>query len=209
MIKGGYKIVDFKGNSLSGTAVTIDGIFNQIVDNYNKVILVSGVSINGEVKDDVFATANVKVAEDESKSVELEVYNGVITVTEDDEVTLALNENVTSTQFQITSGNITGNVKVYKNNNVVELNLHEVGDATGFVTLTSGATLGTIPEGFRPKHVITGVAMMRDTGVWSTANFSTVGLHIETNGNLSFYGNNTAMQSMKYASIHIVYVVED
>ena len=82
MIKGGYKIIDFKGTELGSTAVEISGIYNQIVDDYNKPIMVSGVSISGELQDDAYAS--VSNSED---GLTLTVYDGVITVTDDDEVT--------------------------------------------------------------------------------------------------------------------------
>lgn len=84
MKKGGYKIIDFKGTALSGTAVEIPGIFNQIVYNYNKPIMVSGVIISGELQDDAYAAVS-----DTEDTVVLTVYGGAITVTEDDEVTFA------------------------------------------------------------------------------------------------------------------------
>lgn len=89
MKKGGYKIIDFKGTELSTTAVEILGIFEQIMDNYDKPILVSGVILNGELQDDAYAGVQGKIAQDLSKYVELTVYGGVITVTEDDNITFA------------------------------------------------------------------------------------------------------------------------
>lgn len=88
MIKGGYKIIDFKGAELSSTAVEVSGIFKQITDKYNKVILVSGVSIDGELKDDAFALLDVN-DDGDTITMTLTVYGGAITVTEDDEVTFA------------------------------------------------------------------------------------------------------------------------
>ncbi len=55
MIKGGYKIVNFNGAALSGTSVTIPGIYDQIVDDFGKSIMVSGVLLNGNVMDDAYA----------------------------------------------------------------------------------------------------------------------------------------------------------
>lgn len=90
MIKGGYKIVNFKGAALSGTAVSLSGIYDQIVDDYDKPVMVSGVSLNGDIMDDAYAGVQEKVAGDLSKSVELTVYGGIITVTEDDEVSFTV-----------------------------------------------------------------------------------------------------------------------
>ena len=89
MKKGGYKIIDFKGTALSGTAIELPGIYDQIVDDYDKPIMVSGVTISGELQDDAYAGVQEKTAQDLSKFVELTVYGGIITVTEDDEVTFA------------------------------------------------------------------------------------------------------------------------
>lgn len=92
MIKGGYKIVNFNGAALSGTAETLTGIYDQIVDDYDKPIMVSGVSLNGDIMDDAYASVQEKISGDLSKSVELTVYGGIITVTEDDEVTFAVSK---------------------------------------------------------------------------------------------------------------------
>ncbi len=85
MIKGGYKIIDFKGTALSGTAVEISGIYDRIVDEYDKAILVSGVVLNGKLQDDAFASVS-----DTEDTMILTVYGGIITVTEDDEVSFTL-----------------------------------------------------------------------------------------------------------------------
>lgn len=89
MRKGGYKIVDFKGAELTSTVVVRPGIYSQIIDDYDKAILVSGVSLSGSLKDDAFASVT-EVTGDSGDSVKLGVYDGIITVTEDDEVTFAL-----------------------------------------------------------------------------------------------------------------------
>lgn len=136
MIKGGYKIIDFKGAELSTTAVEITGIYNQIVDDYNKSIMVSGVIISGELQDDAYAGVQEKTAQDLSKSVELTVYDGVITVTEDDEVS-----------FAFAKGNIelTEDVENIMSNSVMKTsNRTVVGDAneavSGWAYYGSGST---------------------------------------------------------------------
>jgi len=96
MIKGGYKIVDFKGNSLSDTAVTMNGMYAQIVDDYNKTIMVSGVILSGELQDDAYVS--VKVGDG---YVELSVYGGVITVNDNDEITFASYATPTDTAAAI------------------------------------------------------------------------------------------------------------
>jgi hypothetical protein len=101
MIKGGYKIIDFKGAALSGVAETLDGIYAQIVDEYDKPIMVSGVSLNGDIMDDAYAGVHEKVVGNLSKSVELTVYGGIITVTEDDEVSFVLSKTTAELTAEI------------------------------------------------------------------------------------------------------------
>lgn len=86
MRKGGYKIVDFKGAELTSNVIVRPGIYSQIIDDYDKPILVSGVSLGGSLRDDAYASVN-EITGDSGDSVELGVYGGTITVTEDDEVT--------------------------------------------------------------------------------------------------------------------------
>lgn len=101
MIKGGYKIVNFNGAALSGSSETLPGIYDQIVDDYDKPVMVSGVSLNGDIMDDAYAGVQEKIAGDLSKSVELTVYGGIITVTEDDEVTFVLSKTTAELTAEI------------------------------------------------------------------------------------------------------------
>lgn len=101
MIKGGYKIVNFNGAALSGSSETLPGIYAQIVDDYDKPVMVSGVSLNGDIMDDAYAGVQEKIAGDLSKSVELTVYGGIITVTEDDEVTFVLSKTTAELTAEI------------------------------------------------------------------------------------------------------------
>ena len=57
MKKGGYQIVDLKDVSLSGTPTTIKGIYKTLVGNSRKVILLSGINIEGVKKNDTFTRA--------------------------------------------------------------------------------------------------------------------------------------------------------
>lgn len=116
MKKGGYKIIDFKGTALSGTAVEIPGILEKIVDNYDKPILVSGVILNGELQDDAYAAVS-----DTEDTVILTVYGGAITITEDDEVTFA----VAKTPAELAA---------------------EIGDLEDLDTTEKGSTVGAINE---------------------------------------------------------------
>lgn len=101
MKKGGYKIIDFEGTELSSSAVEMLGIFEQIMNNYGKPILVSGVIIDGELQDDAYADVKGLIAADFSKYLELTVYGGVITVTEDDDITFAVSETTAELAVEI------------------------------------------------------------------------------------------------------------
>ena len=109
MKKGGYKIIDFKGTALSGTAVDMPGIYDQIVDDYDKPIMVSGVILSGELQDDAYAS--VKVNDD---SVSLTVYGGIITVTEDDEVSFAVSK--TNAELAAEIEEVDEKISLYVNN---------------------------------------------------------------------------------------------
>ena len=130
MIKGGYKIVNFNGAALSGVAETLPGIYDQIVDDYDKPVMVSGVSLNGDIMDDAYAGVQEKIAGDLSKSVELTVYGGIITVTEDDEVTFATAKSNTE---------LTADVNALLNDpNITTPSLA----TTNYVEILSGLTVG-------------------------------------------------------------------
>lgn len=47
MLQGGYQIVDFKDIDLTSAGVTIAGIYESIEASHKKVLLASGLVING------------------------------------------------------------------------------------------------------------------------------------------------------------------
>ena len=122
MIKGGYKIVNFNGAALSGSPEVLPGIYAQIVDDYDKPVMVSGVSLNGDIMDDAYAGVQEKVAGDLSKSVELTVYGGIITVTEDDKVSFVLSKTTAEIESFLT--------KKTKNLNFEDISANSYADVT-------------------------------------------------------------------------------
>ena len=57
-IKGGYKIINFKGIPLNKESkVTINGIYDSIENSYRKPLLFSGVNIGGIIYPDMFIQA--------------------------------------------------------------------------------------------------------------------------------------------------------
>lgn len=58
MIKGGYKIIDFKDTPFEtgGATMIIEGIYDTVEASYRKPLLLSGLTIDGIERNDVFAT---------------------------------------------------------------------------------------------------------------------------------------------------------
>ena len=86
MIKGGYKIIDFKDNPLTtgGGAITIAGIYDSIEGSYRKPLLLSGLTIDGIERNDVYAPATVS-----GNNFVFTAYGKTITITNADAVTVA------------------------------------------------------------------------------------------------------------------------
>ncbi|MCQ2077232.1 MAG: hypothetical protein MJZ20_09475 [Bacteroidaceae bacterium] len=82
--QGGYLIIDFKGKSLSDVKTVIDGIYDRIEGNKGKAMLLSGLVLGGVEKPDAFATYKV-----DSGNFVFTVYGYDITITDDDEITIA------------------------------------------------------------------------------------------------------------------------
>lgn len=85
MIKGGYKIIDFKDENIPNgqSPVTISGIYESIENNYRKACLLSGLTLAGVEKADIFRNPTVS----ESNYVFPDVYGYDLTVKSNDVVT--------------------------------------------------------------------------------------------------------------------------
>lgn len=82
-IKGGYKIINFKGIPLNkDSKVTIDNIYESIENSYRKPLLFSGVNIEGIIYPDTFIQAILTSARYEVALDNVKLYitsdNGVI-----------------------------------------------------------------------------------------------------------------------------------
>lgn len=87
MLKGGYKIIDFKGKELSSSPVVIKGIYESIEENTDKCLIASAIAYDGAVyNDEVIATPDLN-----GTDFVISFHNGqiIITVNDDDEVTLS------------------------------------------------------------------------------------------------------------------------
>lgn len=60
-IKGGYKLIDLKESKLTigGGGVTVKGIYNSIENSYNKPLILTGINIGGDERNDVFIVFSV------------------------------------------------------------------------------------------------------------------------------------------------------
>lgn len=85
MLRGGYKIVDFKDvNITSDAGGTVVGIFEEIEGSYRKALLVSGVTIDGVEQRDTWITPSVNEG-----SYVFTAYGKTFTVKNDDTITIA------------------------------------------------------------------------------------------------------------------------
>lgn len=96
MSKGGYKVISLNDTDITvdGSAITVNGVFDAVENNYRKMVVLSRVSIGGVLYPDFPIcfipsgknyVANIGVTwTDDTSAVAL-----VMTVTDDDEVTVA------------------------------------------------------------------------------------------------------------------------
>lgn len=85
MIKGGYKIIDFKDTlfTTGGATMMIDGIYDTIEASYRKPLLLSGLNIDGTECNDVYATPTVS-----GTNYVFTAYGKTITIQDTDAVTV-------------------------------------------------------------------------------------------------------------------------
>lgn len=90
MVKGGYKIIDFKNTAFtSGQEGTIAGIYDAISNPYNKATMVSGLIVGDTAYPDFFAP----FIAGKGSYTTAEVVGGntvTITIDEDDNVTVTV-----------------------------------------------------------------------------------------------------------------------
>lgn len=86
MLKGGYKIIDFKDNNLTTeTPVVITGIYSELENNYRKPLLISGITIDGVEKPDCFVSCTHA-----ENSYTFALYGHNVTVSNADSVSIAV-----------------------------------------------------------------------------------------------------------------------
>ena len=85
MMKGGYKIIDFKDAPLTtgGSTITIDGIYNAVEVSYRKSLLLSGLNIDSVERNDVYATPTIS-----GGNYVFTAYGKTITITNADAVSV-------------------------------------------------------------------------------------------------------------------------
>lgn len=85
MIKGGYKIIDFKDvNILTGDGAIVPGIYDDIKKSYRKAIMVSGITIDAVEKPDCFVDCGVS-----GSDYKFSAYGKTFTITSENKVTFA------------------------------------------------------------------------------------------------------------------------
>lgn len=85
MIKGGYKIIDFKDTPLvtGGSPITFEGIYDTVKVSYRKPLLLSGINIDGEECNDGYVTLTLS-----GSNYVFTAYGKTITITNADEVSV-------------------------------------------------------------------------------------------------------------------------
>ena len=81
-VKGGYKMIDLKNQSLSTTKTTITGIYKSIKNNYKKALMLCNINIQNVEKANAFVTFNLN-----NTAYQCVVYGYTIKITQNDEVT--------------------------------------------------------------------------------------------------------------------------
>lgn len=83
MLKGGYKIIDFKDIPIvTGTGVTVVGVYESIESSHRKAIMLSGINLDGVEKPDCYVDCSVQ-----DGNYKFSAYGKNWTITKDDEVT--------------------------------------------------------------------------------------------------------------------------
>lgn len=85
MIKGGYKIINFKDAPLKagGSTMMIKGIYDTVEASYRKPLLLSGLTIDGIERNDVYATPTLS-----GSNYVFTAYGKTITITDTDTVSV-------------------------------------------------------------------------------------------------------------------------
>lgn len=85
MVKGGYKIIDFKDiNITTANGATVTGVYESIESSHRKALLISGVVIDGVEKNDCFIDCSVA-----DGSYSFSAYGKTFTISNDDAVKIA------------------------------------------------------------------------------------------------------------------------
>jgi len=82
MKKGGYKIIDLKGQNVTAVGgVTIKGIYDAIEGSYGKPLLLAGINFGGVEKNDIYVIPTLSGTDYVFKG-----YGKVFTIDDDDKV---------------------------------------------------------------------------------------------------------------------------
>lgn len=119
-MKGGYKIINFKNVSLSGTPVTMTDVLVDLLNNYDKVVLLSNVVLSGSAKDDCFST----VLSDGDGGVKLNCYDGYISINSSGAVTytVASESSIPGLLADVEKLKADNTVNIYTMNSIISLN---------------------------------------------------------------------------------------
>lgn len=85
MIKGGYKIIDFKETPFvtGGSPLKVNGIYDTVEVSYRKPLLLTGLSIDGRESNDCYAEPTLS-----GSDYVFTAYGKKITITNTDDVSI-------------------------------------------------------------------------------------------------------------------------
>lgn len=88
-MKAGYKVINFRGTSISGSGnkVTMSGLYDELLDTKGKAILISNAILSNKVLDECFSTVR-RI----TNAVRIPYGNGYFTVDKDSKVWYTENE---------------------------------------------------------------------------------------------------------------------
>lgn len=112
----------------------------------------------------------------------------------------------TTQSVTLTIGTTSNSMTVQKFGKVVVLPI-VMTNTNGFSDFTSGAAIGTLPEGYRPSSSRYGIIACRDTGMWASANYANIVVAIEPDGSIKLYGNETEIKASKYITGSVAMIV--
>lgn len=76
-----------------------------------------------------------------------------------------------------------------------------------FSSYTSGMTIGTLPEGLRPSHVVYAQGTVRTASAWTSATFYPCAIRIDQTGAVQLFGKQSDVRTCSYINLTLIYTL--